>query len=776
MRRVLLIGFTVVLELCFVIGGSSVLFSQEKEEYTLEEITVTAEKRTVSLQELPSSVVAMTGAELVTQGKITTKQILEGVPNLVYRNNGGTLSNEAGGTNPNGNIAIRGIQRTQNSGGVNEILPAATATYVDEVYQGIGGNFDISRVEVLRGPQGTLYGRSATGGVVSFYTNDPKLSEFGGNASVEYGSASLINVQAAVNVPAGDMFAFRASAHYYSRDGYFDYNEKAGQSETKGGRLKALFQPSEALKVVLSGSIEEIVTWGGGPVTRMSGPDMDDIYIQDLGIEPEAGAPQKYSQISINTNYDFGKSTLTWIGGYHDYSYVGYGPKSLTSGVRVNATEFDWKTDWYHSEEVRWASDTEGPLSWLVGGNYFKHRFDTSQFSRQFGWPPEPGVSYEDAYLAIGFGQVVDGEFENYGLFTEETLKLSDDFRITAGLRYDKTTLVQNQEFYFNQHFSPIYRTRLNPPDFDPAKGGYAELVNDTHDYNNVTYKLRFEYDMTPDNMLYFLTATGFMPGYTAVSPTSNPAKPWNFLMLEQQKLTNYELGTKNQFLNDTLRVNAAAFYYDYEGYPEAVNVRYGDGPPTFTVLSVPLEVIGLEADVEYLITMNDKISLNAGYLRNEIAELPQSVEYFPGGPPGAPAPPPNSVAGGEALTLKQVPGYPEIKATLAYDHTFIFGGDSALVPRAELIYTSGYYLEQMSFQEVNLGQTPYNYRDALVLCNINATWTSANQMFAVTGYVRNAFDEEYKAGIDLDNVSNQRITVVPGEPRTYGVMLSVKF
>jgi outer membrane cobalamin receptor len=361
MRRVLLIGFTVILGLCFAIGGSSLLFSQEKgSEFTLEEITVTAEKRTVNLQTLPSSVVAITGNDLVEQGKTTTLQILENVPNVVFRNNGGTLSQESGGTNPNGNIAIRGIQRTQNSGGVNEILPASTGVYVDGVYQGIGGNYDLNRVEILRGPQGTLYGRSATAGVVSFYTNDPKLGKFGGDVSAEYGTASLINVQGAVNVPVGEKVALRAAAHYYSHDGYFDYNEKSGRSKTKEGRIKALFQPTDALKVVLTGSMQEIVTWGGGPVVRMSGPN--DFYVQDLGIKPEAGAPQKYKQISINTDYDFGKSSLTWIGSYHDYDYNGYGPKSLTGGNRVNATEFKWKTD----ITIRRKSD--GPLT--VRGQY----------------------------------------------------------------------------------------------------------------------------------------------------------------------------------------------------------------------------------------------------------------------------------------------------------------------------------------------------------------------------------------------------------------------
>jgi iron complex outermembrane receptor protein len=271
------------------------------------------------------------------------------------------------------------------------------------------------------------------------------------------------------------------------------------------------------------------------------------------------------------------------------------------------------------------------------------------------------------------------------------------------------------------------------------------------------------------------LTATGFMPGYMAISPTGNPMDPWTFLMLDQQKLTNYEIGTKNQFLDDTLRVNATAFYYDYEGYPEAVNVRLGGGPPTFTVIAVPLEVIGLEVEIEYLITMYDRISFFGGYLNNEIAEFPESVTYVPFGPPGVPPPPSVTVPGTDALMLKKMPGHPERKATLAYDHTFIFDNGSMLVPRAELVYTSGYYLQQMNFQ-MRDGLKPYNYRDDLTLFNIGGTWTSADQMYSVTGYMRNALDEDYKANVSIDTKGVETVLVTPGDPRTIGVMMSVKF
>jgi outer membrane receptor protein involved in Fe transport len=149
---------------------------------TLEEVVVTAQRRVEDVQKVPASIVVLQGTDLQEQGRISTQQILEDVPNVTYAAPNQVLGGAvSGGDNPNGNITIRGVQSTQQTAGIAG--PSATATYVDDVYQGIGGDFDINRVEVLRGPQGTLYGRSATGGVVAFHTNDPQLGQAGRRAS-----------------------------------------------------------------------------------------------------------------------------------------------------------------------------------------------------------------------------------------------------------------------------------------------------------------------------------------------------------------------------------------------------------------------------------------------------------------------------------------------------------------------------------------------------------------------------------------------------------------
>jgi outer membrane receptor protein involved in Fe transport len=768
---------TLTIAALLAFGNLAAVCAQETaaSEFTLEEITVTAEKRAVNVQALPSSVVAIEASALEEQGKTTTAQILETVPNLTYR--------AGSGTNPDGNITIRGVQRTQESGGTNAILPSVTAIYTDGVYQGIGGNYDINRVEVLRGPQGTLYGRSATGGVVSFYTNDPKLEKFGVDASAEYGTASLINVQAAVNAPVGSKVALRAAGHYYSKDGYFDAD--GGKTSTKEGRIKALFQPTDAFSVVLGVSAAQTKSNGGGfqPLLVIGQPDK--INYKALQTVISKGAPNKYRQVSVNANYDFGDSTLTYVGGYHDYDSTGLGAES-GKGENLHRDLTKWPKDYYHSEEIRWASSTKGQLTWLVGANYFKHRFDTSLFSVQTHWSADPALpagSAEGLNAPI-FGQIADGSILNYGLFTEETYKVQDNFRITAGLRLDKTKLDQAEFFQQNTNTTPPISGGGGGNSLNPATFASMSL-RDIENFNNVTYKLRFEYDLTKDNMLYLLTATGFMPGYATISPTTtadfsvNPpvfTHGFQVLKLDQQKLTSYEMGSKNQFLKNTLRLNGDVFYYDYGGYVEAENTAAA-GPPVFTPMAVPLKMYGVEVDGEYLITMNDKVSWNAGFQSIKITDRPIisgfDVKNF--------------------MALTQLPGNPRMTATLDYEHSFIFEDGSSLAPRFEVRYTGAYYLSQMTNIEVTpfgqvvpgtnttpptlgLGEKAYNHQEAYALVNLGITWNSSDSKYSASAYARNVFDTEYKAGVGLNTAALSSISVTPGDPRTFGVTLRVKF
>jgi outer membrane receptor protein involved in Fe transport len=168
----------------------------------------------------------------------------------------------------------------------------------------------------------------------------------------------------------------------------------------------------------------------------------------------------------------------------------------------------------------------------------------------------------------------------------------------------------------------------------------------------------------------------------------------------------------------------------------------------------------GMEVDAQYLITMNDKVSFDVGYQKIEITDRPIISSF-------------NSK---DYMALTELPGNPKLKATLAYDHTFLFGSGASLVPRVELRYTGGYYLNQMTQRTVDLGEKPYNYQDAYTVVNIGATLTSADGKYSFSGYIRNLLDTEYKAGVGLNTRELSAISVTPGDPSTFGLMFSIKF
>jgi outer membrane receptor protein involved in Fe transport len=753
-----------IVGLIFVFGDAFFLCAQEStsEEFTLEEITVTAEKRSVSIQSLPASVVALEGSYLAEQGKVTVAEILESVPNLVYNANP-----SFGRGQPTANITIRGIKRTQEAGGPGPI-PAATSTYVDGIFEGTGYDYDIDRIEVLRGPQGTLYGRSATGGVVAFYTKNPKLGELGGNIMLDFGSGDRMNAQVAINVPAGDKVALRAAFNYLNQDKGYRFDDKGKGKAAKEARIKALFQPTEQFSALLSLSMADYTNKTGGWTYIEYEPNK--IIYNEPGHHADIGddIPYKYRQGSLELNYDLGESALSYIGAIHTQENLGDGGYNIR-GENVQYDKRTGKPNKTQTHELRWISDTEGPLSWLIGTNYYTYNYKWENIVWQHEVIGQDDPNLIDAPI---FGQWNKGDIKDYGIFTEETYNLRDDMRLTAGMRYDKTKLNTYVGYDFNMHIMGMYA--LNPPDMlhFPSNDQTYELH--VFDFNNITYKLRFEYDLTPENMLYALTATGFLPG-TAIYSSSPQFGPTGFtgvvnfipFILEQEKLTSYEVGTKNRFLDNRLQVNGAVFYEDYEGYQEAINIIPPGvpAPPSFALVAVPVRMFGLEADVSWLLTQYDKVTLTAGWLDAKVKSYPMMPD---------PQNPDQSVSVQQFVQMEEIPGLPKMTANLSYDHTFMFGNGSSLVPRAELRYTSGYYLGNVNLWQLNYKS--WLYQDSVVLLNLGATWNSPQDNYKITGYVRNATDKLYKTGVSIPQQAGSYADVTVGDPRTYGVTLSVNF
>jgi iron complex outermembrane receptor protein len=217
--------------------------------------------------------------------------------------------------------------------------------------------------------------------------------------------------------------------------------------------------------------------------------------------------------------------------------------------------------------------------------------------------------------------------------------------------------------------------------------------------------------------------------------------------------------------------VNLNAFFYDYDGYRHTVNTAQF-GPPVFAVLPVPMEMMGAELDIAWMLTANDMLSLAAGYVDAKITDYPDIPELNPTS---------------QYIAMKQVPGIPEMTATLGYDHTFNLPDGSVLVPRVEFRYTKGMYIDNLTANQteetidpdtgeyITYDLRPYAFQDDYYITDVGVTWTTASEKFAVTGYVRNLFDEEYKAAVQLGG-SYDAVGVTAGDPQAWGLMFSARY
>ncbi len=738
-----------------------------KKEFILEEITVTAEKRAENVQKVPASVAVVSGDKLTSLGKFTTQEILDEIPGVDWISSKDLIG--AGHAQPDAGIKIRGIARKLSSDGQP---PSAVASYVDGVFEGMGANYDIERVEVLRGPQGTLYGRSATGGVVAFHTRDPELQVFGGNISLTTGSEELRNIEAAVNAPLGESFALRIAARYNEQDDF--WTGQSGKEETKEARAKLLYQPTDRLRVMLTGQVRQYRYNGGGcsqtfydldPTDPTVMPDPDKYNYCFRSEASSYGNWNDMYQGTLNVEYDFGDSILTYIGSYRYYEDSDNEEGSYrTSSAWIFRDVTINPGEWFHTEELRWASNTDGKWKWLVGANYYYSRFDRYHAGIQHRVYDAEGneVNPPYTYDAPLFAQTNVGHTYNIGFFTEHTYELRDDMRLTGGLRYDKSEVEGGIRIQFNIN-SDEFHNGFNPPIwvYVPPDGPY----NQDQDFSNVTYKLRWEYDVTPDNMIYALTATGFLPGDVRLGldlGTNPPAG--TILPYDEEKLTTYEIGSKNRFFDNKLQFNMSAYYYDYEDYRNTVNINTSGQGASYVVVVTPLRMYGSEMEAIYLLTDKDRISLNMASINAKITGFPD-IDLESG-----------TLDSRYFMAYKYIPGTSPLTGFLRYVHTFFLSKGSYLEPRVTLRYTHGYYLSQIRQDVLAMGNAPYNWQDDYVTCDLAATWTSSDGMYSASAYVNNLFDEEYKVGVGIQTTTPKDNQVYLGNPRNYGVNFTVRF
>jgi iron complex outermembrane receptor protein len=610
---------------------------------TLEEIVVTAERRTEDIQKAGTSVSVRSGEDMLNQGKFSLKSILEDIPGITGGAAFATGGTGGGGTDtPASGLVIRGIPSNSGAGGSTTSTAPAAAIYVDGVYNGVGGGYDIDRVEALRGPQGTLYGRSATAGLVAIHTHNPELDAVGGSATIEAGNYNLRHYTAVLNLPIlNDVLGVRVAGNRYQQDGFID--AEAGATQSTDGKVKVLYKPNDDISLLVGVAAQNNVEYSGGRAIGTNDVGDGPQKVKYVNIPVKGKLSNNFRQYWAELNWNLGFGTLTYQPAFR--SWTQDGTLYINGVLGAGAQPLSTPKDDFMTNELRLSSNPDSKLIWQVGALHYDNKLENSN-AVFFTVPPSPpGMVFSDA---------VNKHTEAVGVFAQATYPVAEAWRVTAGLRYDKTKVTQTENYQLGQ-----FLAGPNPPPPLLVTGDAGKRT-----FSNLTYKLRLEHDLSADSLLYASISTGFSPGDVTVAaqcPVSVSATSPCPIELKAETLRSYEIGSKNRFLDDTLQVNGGVFYSKYGAFQSAgINVNENPGPPTFAPLNTPLVSYGVEFETLYKFTAADLLGFNLGWTVSKYVDKPADFAHF---------------VAEDQVTSTSGPGSAApipFSATLSYQHIFI--------------------------------------------------------------------------------------------------------
>jgi iron complex outermembrane receptor protein len=530
---------------------------------TLSEVVVTAQKREERLINTPQSVTVLPADQLAKAGATQFRDFANTVPGLTFTTAG------AGFTQ----VSLRGV-----TSGSPDVSPTV-GIYVDEVPYGSSsaftngarltldaGLFDLDRIEVLRGPQGTLYGASTMGGLIKYVSKQPNTTRFGvdaqaGTSGTHDGGVSTHGALA-VNAPVvTDKVAVRASG-FYSRDaGYIDNlalgTEDVNRSDIYGGRLDLRFTPTDALTVRIAGFLQNISRNGEATADfSVAGVPQEGRLAQDRAL-PEP-FDQHFRLVSGTVGYDLGYATLTSISGYQttgtvfviDLSPI-YAPFLSSYGGPFSAVGLPGDTHTKRfTQEARLSSKESRSLEWVIGG-FYNH--ETTDYVEGFSLRDLAGQPVANTLYALA----LPSRFEEYAAFGDLTWHLTSKFDVTGGTRY-----ARNHQS-FTQSLSGIF-------------GASTEASRSNEDV--FTYLANARYHLSDQATAYLRYATGYRPGGPNLSArdpaTGLPLAPQTF---EADRLESYEAGLKAETADGQLGFDLAGYYIDWNNI-QILTLRGGFG------------------------------------------------------------------------------------------------------------------------------------------------------------------------------------------------------
>ena len=704
----------------------------------LEEIVVVGQKQEMNLQKAPESITAITADTLKAANIVTPLDLNGQVPGLVITTSEGF----------NRSVSIRGIgfNVPQNDSAQPSVSYHEDGIYIANPVALNSGFLDVDHVEVLRGPQGTVFGQNSIGGTVNVISNKPTFDAVKGFAEISTGSFDLVHTTAAVNLPVTGNFAVRVAFDQFYQHGDVVATQVAGANGSYDlnnqnsfhARISALWSPTDALSILLRAEYAQahqheaegknIMDPESNPWRESSDWPGRFIYNQQLAAATIA--------------YDFSAVTLKLLSSYQEvnqHGSVNEDGEDLALYSPVHDVEFFLHNTKNITEEVDLSNKPGGAFDWIVGAFYLKSRLTVgyNQYDASFDNPYTPdllqvNVPSADTVNAIYSGQLYyeDKGVENrdsWSGYGQTTFHATDSLRLTAGLRYTRD---HNTTGFSN------YYDLFGPPAF----------VQQTA--TKLTYRVALEYDVTPTNLAYVSVSTGFKPsgGNIALAPAVVP------IQFQPETITAYEIGSKNSLLDKRLNVNLSAYVYQdknmqYEA-EDLINFQGG-------VDNIPhVQVYGLDAEVAAILPYGLRFSGNAAWEKGRITSHYLALDNVSGNAANQQFINQNGFdafenvvfTGSPALNaLRQAayrdvygnapPSLPEWMASLSLSHTLALAEGASLLSSISVQYRSDY-------ADTIFGKTAIYTAPSFTLTNLFFDYTFAGKALDVSLNVNNLFNQ----------------------------------
>lgn len=703
------------------------------------EIIVTARKRAESLQSVPLAVTAVDASAIDRNRIVSVDQVARLTPNVDF--------NAAGSVVGTVNMYIRGIGARETE--ISQDSPIALSidgVYIPTAAGSLIDVYDVQQIEVLRGPQGTLQGRNATGGAINVVTARP-TGEFDGKLALSYGRFEEVNIKGVVNIPiVEDLFSGKMSAFFndggnYMRNTVYDGLRTAGGLTNWGGRIGLLFTPSDSFDAYLTADYvrnkspqppARSTEHAGSLVSEVSGvTEFESITCRIYGhcapvgkyevqsdfIEPQTS---KNGGAGLTMNWNLGGAVLTSVSGFRFVNEHVSLDNDRTPDLIVHIVN---RTTRYRSwsEELRIASDSDGPLSYVAGVYLSTTKATLVQPTITGG--ALRGLPNEMTRITTPRRQQ---RATSYAAFAQLNYDITDALKATAGARVTRD------------------EKRLTAqPGGEPDRSGTFNA-----NFTEPTFEAGVQYTFGPDYLAYFRFAQGYrsggLNGTVAFLADITPYFP--------ETVNSYEIGLKTQWLNRRLTVNIAGFYYNYDDMQIAENsVAAGTGATITLVKNAgTAKIWGLELEGNYQADDSFSFYWALGYLDTRYGH--QLINLGHG-----------------VFDLADIPlaRTPKISGTVGADYRIQLGqNDGSVTLGADVTFKTRHY--------TNPEPLPNAEQKAYALLNASITYRTEDEKYFISLWGENLTNQYYHT--QAEDGSGQYLWQLVGRPRTYGVRVGAEF